>query len=293
MRGAEQAMLLLCCALGGTGKPLTLAEFRTLQQRVSGLDTEDGAQELRPEHLRQLGYSREMGERIVSLLAREEALHRYLQIAAEDGVCVLTRISQGFPQSLRKLGESCPPALFYKGDPKLFGKPCVALVGSRQIAKRNRDFAARIGELAAREGYVLISGGAAGADSVAQEACLGEGGQVICIVPDELRRHPMRERVLYCCEEGYELPFTAARALRRNRLIHGLGEKTFVAQTACGQGGTWAGTKDNLRRGLSPVFILDDGSEGAAELVSLGAVPVDEKPESLHKLTQGQLSIFD
>ena len=206
---------------------------------------------------------------------------------------MLTRTSGGFPQRLRILGESCQPALFYKGDPSLFARPCISLVGSRAIERKNYDCAVHIGTLAAREGYVLVSGGAAGADTAAQEACLAAGGSVICVVPDELRRHPKREGVLFCCERGYELSFTAARALGRNRLIHALGEKTFVAQTAYGRSGTWAGTTDNLRRGLSPVYVFDDGSQGAAELVSLGAVGVGQKPESLHKLTSRQLSIFD
>lgn len=293
MRQAEEAMLLLCCPLGEEIQPLTVSQWRGLQQRISGYVPEDPSKELTAKYLQDLGYSRETGERIVNLLSRQTQLHRYLQIASEQGIQVLTRISEGFPSKLRKLGEHCPPALFCKGDMTLFHKPCVSLVGSRQIGRRNLDFAKHIGRLAAKEGYVLVSGGAAGADRAAQEACLAAGGKVICIVPDALQEHPERDGVLYCCEEGFELPFTSVRALRRNHLIHALGEKTFVAQTACGKGGTWAGTRDNLRRELSPVYVFDDGSEGAAELVALGACPVGQRPESLHDLTPMQLSIFD
>ena len=64
--------------------------------------------------------------------------------------------------------------------------------------------------------------------------------------------------------------------MRRNRLIHAMGEKTLVAQTSLETGGTWAGTFDNLRHGYSPVFIFDDASPGTKALVSLGAEPVTQ-----------------
>ena len=74
--------------------------------------------------------------------------------------------------------------------------------------------------------------------------------------------------------EGYDLPFSAQRALSRNHFIHAMGEKTLVAQCRAGAGGTWDGTTENLRRGWSPVFVSDDGSEGAQALIARGAVPV-------------------
>lgn len=209
------------------------------------------------------------------------------------GITALTRISEGFPQRLRLLGRDCPPALFCRGDRGLLETACVALVGARALSPRSRRFAQHIGRLAALEGYTLVSGGAAGADTAAQEACLAAGGRVIVFLPDELIRHAPRERVLFCSEEGERVAFSAARALRRNRLIHALGEKTFVAQCAAPSGGTWSGASENLRRGLSPVFILDEDSEGCRALVGLGALPVGETPASIRELRPLQLSIFD
>lgn len=52
------------------------------------------------------------------------------------------------------------------------------------------------------------------------------------------------------------------------------GRKTLVAQCRAGAGGTWDGTTENLRHGWSPVFVSDDGSEGAQALIARGAVPV-------------------
>lgn len=289
MKPSEMGLLLLCCALGESVRPLNATEFRHLSRCMTAHPA-PWEEHLRVRTLTARGIEPSEAERIVSLLERREALERYL---SEPGVTALTRISEGFPQRLRALGLECPPVLFCRGDVSLLTRRCIALVGARAISPRGRAFAEHIGTLAAREGFTLVSGGAAGADSAAQNACLHAGGSVVCFVPDALRCYPERERVLYCADEGYELPFSSARALRRNHFIHALGEKAFVAQCEAHRGGSWSGAADNLRRGLSPVFVLDDGSEGAGALEKLGAQRVPDRPSSLAELRPAQLSIFD
>ncbi len=290
MKRSEAVLLLLCCALGEPVKPLTQAEYRRLAQRLAHRPSDPRGM-LTAQHLRTVGYEEEEAARILLLLERTDCLRRYL--SAQPDITVLTRISEGFPARLRRLENECPPALFCKGDASLLTRRCVSLVGSRALLARNRAFAERIGELTAREGFVLVSGGAAGADSAAQTACLRAGGSVICFVPDALRRYPERERVLYCADEGYEYPFTTARALRRNHYIHALGEKSFVAQCEAHLGGSWSGAADNLRRGLSELYVLDDGSDGTRELIAMGANRAPDALPSIANLRPAQLSIFD
>ena len=100
------------------------------------------------------------------------------------------------------------------------------------------------------------------------------GGSAVIFPAGRLLDCPARAHVLYLAEQGYDLPFSAQRALTRNHFIHAMGEKTLVAQCRAGAGGTWDGTTENLRRGWSPVFVNDDGSEGAEALAARGAVPV-------------------
>lgn len=151
-------------------------------------------------------------------------------------------------------------------------------------------FAAQAGRLAAQEGYTLCSGDAMGADRTAQEACLQNGGSALVFPATELVYCPVREHVLYAAEGGFELGFSAQRALSRNRLIHAMGEKTLVAQTSCGKGGTWSGSLDNLQHEYSPLFVFDDGSDGAAALCTRGATPVRELT-SLQELTPAQMQL--
>lgn len=284
MKQTQRTLLLLCCRLGEPVQPLSRREYAFLETLLEPSEP--------PEAIAQrLGADSALTKRVMALLDRPEQPERYL--AARPDIRALDRCSAEFPARLFRLGEQCPPVIFCRGDVSLFRLPCMALVGSRQLLPRGARFARRVGELAAREGYVLVSGNALGADRVAQEACLACGGQVISVLPDALESHLPRKGQLLICDEGYDCGFTAQRALRRNHLIHALGEKTFVAQCPECSGGTWSGAEDNLRRGLSPVFVLRDGSRGVQALVRAGACEVDDELASLRQLQPKQLSIFD
>lgn len=78
--------------------------------------------------------------------------------------------------------------------------------------------------------------GKKGADQAAQAGCLDSGGQVISVVADALHSHLEQPNVLYLSEEDYDMPFSTLRTLRRNRVIHALGQVVLVAQSRAGQG---------------------------------------------------------
>ena len=292
MRQTERGLLLLCCPLGDPLSGfLSLPQAKELSKRAraAGIGEEDPYRDLGPKDIRRLGYSEFEAQHIVSLLSRERQLDGYLLAAEKAGITIITRLDERFPRRLRdQLGGKCPAALFCKGDLSLLKSRCVSLVGSRQLREPGRLFAAQAGALAAKEGYSICSGDAMGADRTAQEACLCKGGSAVIFPATELVHCPSRERVLYAAEDGFELGFSAYRALSRNRLIHAMGEKTLVAQTGCGKGGTWSGSLDNLQHEYSPLFVLDDGTEGARALCMRGATAV-QALESISGLTPAQL----
>lgn len=273
MTGAEAGFLLLTSRLGDPDrKVLTPAQLRILSSRVQTATKADEGRQLNVEDLVKLGYGREMAERILLLLSEEERLHHYCRKAEKLGCVVLTRVTGNYPQRLwRKLGEETPGCIWCRGDMSLLTQPKVALVGSRDILGQNRDFAAEVGRQAALQGYVLVSGNARGADQIAQSACLRAGGKVISVVADCLAEKQIADNILYLSEDEFDSPFTAQRAISRNRLIHCLAELTFVAQCGYKEGGTWNGTAKNLRHGWSDVFCYADGSPIMELLQQLGA----------------------
>lgn len=273
MTSGEQGFLLLTSFLGNPErKPLSMAQFRELTKKARLMEKPQTYRELTLADLQQIGCNRQIAERVLYLLSQKEQLQWYLQLSRKKDCFPITRISAQYPQRLRScLNMEAPGTIWIKGDRELLKAPGVALVGSRDLLDKNREFAYETGLQAARQGYVLISGDARGADRTAQNSCLEHGGAVISIVADELEKYPLRNNVLYVSEDGFDLPFTAQRALKRNRVIHALGEKTFVAQCAFGKGGTWDGTCKNLQHGWSSVFCFHDGSRAALELECRGA----------------------
>jgi predicted Rossmann fold nucleotide-binding protein DprA/Smf involved in DNA uptake len=276
LTGAERGFLLLCCHLGNPErKPLTVAQFRKLARRVRDSEKAPGDRELELSDLTKLGYSPEESERILGLLEEELLLHRYLSRAAKLGCVPLTRLTPGYPRRLLKaLGDDAPGCIWARGDLSILNCPGIALVGSRDLRPQNERFARQVGTEAARQGLTLISGNARGADRTAQNACLSEGGQVISILADALTDHAPDPNVLYLSEEGFDLDFSAQRALSRNRCIHALGTAAIAAQCSLQTGGTWDGSVKNLRYGWSPLYIFDDGSESADLLEQMGACKI-------------------
>lgn len=285
MTGRETGFLLLTSQLGNPDrKVLTPAQLRVLAQRSRDLDVSDPNRDLTWRDLIALGYSPEMARRIVGLLEERELLEYYCLQAKKAGCVALTRVTAKYPGTVRsKLGLDSPGCLWAKGDLSLLQLPAVSLVGSRDLQPQNREFARMVGREAARQGYVLISGNARGADKEAQEACLQAGGQVIAVVADSLQSHKPRENMLYLSEDGFDHPFSAQRAISRNRCVHTMGRHTFVAQSGYQTGGTWDGTVKNLRHGWSPVHCYDDGTPAMELLIQMGA----------QRIREDQLADFD
>lgn len=295
MRAAEQGFLLLTCDFGDPErKPLTVPQLRTLAARMEMADRRTEGRELAVSDLLSLGYSTQMAERIVSLLSDGALLDHYLRRGKQCSCQALSRISPEYPSRLRKrLGLDAPGCLWAKGDVSLLDAPKISLVGSRELRQENQAFAAEAGAQAAKQGYVLVSGNARGADRTAQEACLKNGGRVICVIADSLAEKPVEGNILYLSEDGFDHAFSAQRALSRNRIIHALSEKTLVAQSSYCIGGTWDGSVKNLQNGWSSLFCFDDGSPAAYALEQMGATLIGySQLEDLQALASNHMNFL-
>lgn len=277
MTAKEQGFLLMTSPLGDPDrKVLSPAQFRVLARRVrEGLRPRED-RSLTEADLIGLGYAPEQARQILDLLSGQDLLEHYLRRGHRQGCVPLTRISEDYPMAVHnRLRDDAPGSVWAKGDLALLRLPAISLAGSRDIRPSNRAFAWEVGRQAALQGLVLVSGNARGADQAAQQGCLDAGGQVIAVVADRLDQQKPDRNILYLSEDGFDLPFSAQRALSRNRLIHCMGLRTFIAQCGYQHGGTWDGTAKNLRHGWSPVYCYDDGSPAVQVLTDMGASPVD------------------
>lgn len=296
MNPREAGFLLLTSSFGNPDRRvLTTAQLRTLAERAKNMPRPEEERELKTQDLIALGYGPDMARRVVSLLAEEDLLEHYLRRGGKMGCVPISRVNPNYPRILRRrLGSDAPGCLWAKGNLDLLDTPMISLVGSRDLLPDNKKFAAEVGRQAALQGYTLVSGNARGADKTAQNACLKAGGNVISIVADELAKQPLLERVLYLSEDGFDEPFSAQRALSRNRCIHALGNKVFVAQSSYEHGGTWDGTEKNLRHRWSAVFCFEDGSPAVQQLSQMGAELVDmDDLMDIDRLQISEQNLFD
>ena len=296
MTGPEQGFLLLSSHLGDPQrKVLSVAQLRILGTRIRQIESPAEERDVTAEDLVSLGYNRSFTNRILSLLSDTQQLQWYVSKGQRQRIFPITRLSRSYPDRLKNiLGLDAPGCLWAKGDVGILDTPTVSLVGSRDLCAANRKFAWEAGRQAALQGYALVSGNARGADQTAQEACLEAGGKVISIVADRLENHRPRENVLYLSEDGFDLDFSSARALSRNRVIHALSPLTLVAQSAMETGGTWDGTVKNLRQSWSRVCCFNDGSAVARELECRGAILIDTQQLSdLSKLWENEQNFID
>ena len=295
MRGPERGFLLLTSHLGNPDrKPLTTAQLRMLTDRMRHAPRKQEDRELAASDLKELGLRGDLAQRALELLSEEKQLDYYLGKGIRHGCVPITKLNLYYPRLLKeRLGMDTPGVLWIKGNEGILHTPCIALVGSRDLAEPNREFAEAVGYAAAEQGLTLVSGNARGADKTAQDACLRAGGRVISIVADSLASHREKRNVLYISEDDFDSEFSAQRALSRNRCIHALGQMVFVAQSSLQTGGTWDGTVKNLRFGWSSVVCFRDGSEASRQLEQMGAYLVGmEDLKDLTALGDAQGNLF-
>ena len=272
MTGPEQGFLLLTSSLGDPDrKPLSVAQFRALAKRVLAAEREISSRDLQIDDLVKLGYDPVMAERIFGLLSGSNQLREYLRRSEACDCYPITRLNPIYPEPVRRrLRVDSPGVLWVKGDVTLIGRPAVAVIGSRELNETNRAFAEEAGRQIAKQGYVLVSGNARGADRIAQRASLEAGGQVISVVADSLQKQPLIRNVLWISLDDFDQAFSAQRALHRNHVIHTMGSLTIAAQCTLEKGGTWNGILANLKYGWNPVCMFDDQSDAAKELENRG-----------------------
>lgn len=78
--------------------------------------------------------------------------------------------------------------LFYSGNLALLDRPCVAIVGTRQVSDEGRRRTIRLAKALVKEGVVIVSGLAYGVDAVAHRTAIECGGSTIAVIGTPLNK---------------------------------------------------------------------------------------------------------
>ncbi len=323
-----QAALLLCGSLGkttGASHPLTLPQYNAVVQallslgkrpsdllRDAGLAEAVCAQPVDNSRLKEPASP----DRLKALLDRGFALSMALNRWAQYGVRPLSRGDALYPSKLKQhLKRKAPAILYYAGNESLWNGGGMAFVGSRDISLEATDAIRRVVRECVEAGMPIVSGGARGADQTSMRTALECGGTVVAALPgDLLKACLVREnreaiaggKVLLFSAVDPDERFTPINAMDRNKLIYGMADSAFVAQSDT-KGGTWTGAVEELKRpDHRPVYVYMGHAtvEGCARLVEQGGIawtPSDSLQAMLAKTSAAahgpssapQLSLFD
>lgn len=232
-----------------------------------------------PHHLNQCGA--EHHARAAELTARVDRLGGRAFIAGDAG----------YPEAmLRDLGPAAPPLVFALGDNGLLERPSAAVVGVRTPSPEGAALAASCAAVFAREGIVVVSGGAQGVDTAAHRAALDAGGATVVVLPQGLLTYSPPPEIAQALRDGRaallsrcapDTPWETYAAVERNAVIAALARLVCVVEPGRA-GGSVRTARCALERGKPVLVAGNPHRPGFAEaLVRAGARPL--RPETLPK----------
>ncbi|MGH9279316.1 MAG: DNA-processing protein DprA [Acidimicrobiales bacterium] len=233
--------------------------------------------------------------RLVRLLDAGVALAARLDSLTDQGISAITALDEHFPDRLReRLGTAAPPVLYCAGELSLLGRDGIGVVGSRDVGPEAVEATRKVALLVAAAGLALVSGAAKGVDRISMSAAYEAGGGVVGVLADSLeravgqadnRRAMLDGRACLCTPYRPDSGFTTGNAMGRNKIVYGLSRATLVVASAKGEGGTWSGATEAIRKryGRVAVWTGAGGGPGNDALVTAGGAPVAQ-PESILEL---------
>ncbi|QBK25619.1 DNA-processing protein DprA [Ureibacillus thermophilus] len=273
--------------------PLPLNKLKKLLNEISSLQA---LIELSPAKLQTiLHLSSENANQI--LINYKRILKNNLYDAYNDkGIHVIPYTDSNYPRSLFTLID--PPAVLYaKGDLSLLKKRKIAIIGSRMATDYTiKALEAIIPPLIERD-FIIVSGLAKGADTMAHLAAIRFGGKTIGILGNGLFYVYPKQNENLAKEMGKNHllvtefpPYAGPKKWHfplRNRIISGISEAIVVTEAAR-KSGTLITTDHALEHGKD-VFVVPGPidsklSEGTNYLLREGATPVWNGQQILEEL---------
>ena len=214
------------------------------------------------------------------------------------GAITVTRGDPEYPPQLNAF-PSAPPVLFVRGDVSVLKLPSLAYVGTRHPTSWGLAMTAKLAAGAARAGFCVVSGMAAGIDTAAHRAVLEEGGKtaavfgcgVDIIYPVENQRLSEEIRRSGCLVSHFPMGTKGSPGNfpARNALVVGLTCGTIVVEAPKKSGALI--TANLTLRAKRPLFAVpgnadSDASEGTNALLGAGALPISRFEQVLSALGQ-------
>lgn len=239
------------------------------------------------------GLASKSTKRPVKLCSKDDAAREF-DAADKAGAKLIAHGEPGFPPLLAEL-EAAPPLIAVKGNPKIFARDTVAIVGARNASALGQRFAREIAHNLGAAGIVIASGLARGIDTAAHKGSLSSGtiavmaGGIDIVYPPE--NQGLYEEIAANGAIVSEIAMgqqpTAQHFPRRNRIVSGLARGVVVVEATLNSGSLitarLAGEqgRDVFAVPGSP---LDPRAKGTNGLIRQGAILTESAEDVLNAL---------
>lgn len=244
---------------------------------------DDALGRLSPDLMRAIGMRQDSIEKAFARLEEFDA-EAVLARMERLGVGLLSLDDDAYPRLLR---ESADPPVFlsYRGDPSVLDRPCVAVVGTRDMTPEGERLAEWIVPEVVRAGCTAVSGLAFGIDAVVAQSAMDAGGVTAAVLGGGLANVSPKtnERLgdlivknggVVLTEYPLDEPAQPFTFPARNRIVAALSLATVVVQAPAKSGAliTARLALDDNREVLAcPGSPFDPSFEGCNALIADGA----------------------
>lgn len=238
--------------------------------------------------------------KVENFLRKRDSINpdKALQDVLDRGIKFLTFENPNYPQILKEIHDP-PMVLYYKGDLNNCNlNRTVAFVGSRNCSMNGKDSAKKVIKGFKGTDVCIVSGLAAGIDTVAHTAAIENELKTIGVIASGFDFvYPSSNKKLYQqIEEGSGVIFTEYfptfepikfRFPQRNRIVSGLSFGTVVVEAAI-KSGALITANLTLEQGRElmciPGLISNPNTEGIYKLLKNGAAIVTNAEDVLNTL---------
>ena len=230
-----------------------------------------------------LGFEEKLAERIIQEKKKITPSQILEEIYSQD-IKVITLQDENYPKLLREISFA-PTLLFYKGN--IQTKNALAIVGTRKISPYGKDITHEFSYHLSRNGYIIVSGLALGADTIAHTAALKASGVTWAVLGsgiDDTSIYPSSNRTLafniiasggaVFSEYPPKTPPMKMNFPQRNRIISGLSLGTLITEAPEKSGAlitAYFALEQNREVFAIPGSIFSRNVSGNHKLIKLGA----------------------
>ncbi|ALI98103.1 DNA-processing protein DprA [Rufibacter tibetensis] len=166
---------------------------------------------------------------------------RILALSGKNGIRIISRFDADYPKAFL-LMEDMPLLVHVKGNLEVLNNQAIAILGKKEPSAFTQEEGPKLAQLVSREGFTIVSGLAAGCDSIAHRAAVESHAPTIAvmagglhdILPEEnknLSRRILEEGGLLLSEYAYGEKARRGTYIARGRLQTALSRGVIVLET--------------------------------------------------------------